>query len=223
MLKIPDNKELIIWFPVCKSGTQTFINLLNKKNIKIIDGHKYKPNMNMKNSIIRAPSVSDLVNLKKFKHLKNIDSYYMITNSRNPYKRAFSGWRFHRYFKNSHSFLHALKNPPKDVKEPLNTKLKKDQQSGYRHFTKSISDRVILNGELKHQFTIRLEFIDEDINKLFKLLNLGNINEIPHVNKTLNKKPNRDLTIKEEIEIEKLFYDDFVNFNYELKHGKDKW
>lgn len=210
-MKIPKGKKAILWTPVCKAGTITMIDVFKRSGISVVDAHTIKGSFNPKNKIIRAPGLHRLEKDSLYKDFPfDIDDCYVIINTRRPYERAISGWRFHRYFKNVTSLKEALTNPPRGSST-------RAEASGERHFTRTMTYRVRTSeGTIKFDYQVKLEEFHASLTGLGKILDFNVPDKLPVKNKCNSERP-RTYGPEEIALVNEMFAEDFENFGYEKR------
>ncbi len=209
MLKIPNGKKHLVWCRIAKTAGKSTVATLNENGAYLYirdithKNKKYKPEE-------QVLSVGDIEDLKKIKI--DINDCYIFTIFRNPYDRVFSGWNYHPSFKNKIiNFLSILKNPPKCK----NIEKNPGQHSSWWHFTKTMTESISCNGQLVADHIIRFENYESEFIDFCQKIGL-NVSSAHRFN--VGKDHSHNEFSREEIdEINKLFADDFKNFNYDKK------
>ncbi len=210
MLKIPNGKKHLVWCRIAKTASKSTVATLSESR-----AYRYiKDSIN--NHVVYVPekqvlTVLELEDLAKINI--NINDCYIFTIVRNPYDRVLSGWNYHSSFhesKNTHiSFLSRLKNPPQC---PKDKNAKPDKYSSWIHFTKSMTESISYNGQMRANHIIKFENYESEFVDFCTQIGL-NISSTHHFNVGIDCS-DRNFSSEEIDEINKLFAEDFENFNY---------
>lgn len=157
--------------------------------------------------------------------------YFKFSFVRNPYNRIYSSytyWKFSDYM----SFdTFVLKKLPELIKHPK-----------YAYFFRTQYDYLYNEGELLVDFVGKLENINEDVNQVFKKLNINHL-KLKHLNKSpktklsfyyklrlvgrilkdykymtrISSNKSKSLSINATSFLNKYYEKDFISFSYEMK------
>jgi len=198
---IPNGKKYVVWVRIAKTGSTSTENTL----ISLESLIKYKDVLNKPDSFDSKKQIIRVVDLDQLKNINiDVEDCFIFTVVRNPYRRALSGWFFHGWFREKDNFTQALKKPPQ----------KHENEGAWRHFTKTMTQHLLYNNQIRVDHVIKLENYDEEFSK-FLQEQLGFLkSDFILLKKNISNSNNKKISREELDMMNKIFKNDFENFDY---------